>query len=43
MTLGSISTTRTWGEIKDDLEQCSGVDYYLWRPSDWDSILGVLQ
>ena len=31
---------KLWG---DDLEQCSGVDYYLWRPSDWDSILGVLQ
>ena len=31
---------KLWG---DDLEQCSGVDYYLWRPSDWDSILGMLQ
>ena len=29
-----------WG---DYLEQCSGVEYYLWRPSDWDSILGVLR
>ena len=28
---------------KDAFESCPGVDYYLWRPSDWDSILGVLQ
>ena len=29
-----------WG---DDLEQCQGVEYYLWRPSDWDRIVEVLR
>ena len=29
-----------WGEV---LEQCRGVAYYLWRPSDWDDIVEVLR
>ena len=24
------------------LTQCPGVEYYLWRPGDWDEIAGVL-
>ena len=30
---------REWAE---DLEACPGVEYYLWRPSDWDEIKQVL-
>ena len=29
-----------WG---DDLNHCGGVEYYLWRPSDWDEIVEVLR
>ena len=29
-----------WGEV---LRQCPGMEYYLWRPSDWDEIVEVLR
>ena len=28
---------------KEELEQCKGVEYYLWRPSNWEEIIGVLR
>ena len=31
---------REWGET---LRACPGVEYYLWRPSDWDEIEQVLR
>ena len=29
-----------WG---GELAQCPGVEYYVWRPSDWDSVVEVLR
>ena len=29
-----------WG---DALDQCTSVEYYLWRPSNWDEIMEVLR
>ena len=38
---GHMTTTqRQWAE---DLGDCPQVEYYLWRPSDWDEIDGVLE
>jgi len=30
-------------EWLDLLEQCPGVETFVWRPSDWDEIVAVLQ
>ena len=30
-------------EWADELSRCSGVEYYLWRPSDWDEIEEALR
>ncbi len=27
----------------DTLKQCSGVEVYLWRPSDWNTIVEILK
>ena len=31
---------RAWAE---ELAECAGVEYYLWRPSDWDEVEMILK
>ena len=31
---------RAWAE---ELAECAGVEYYLWRPSDWDDVTETLR
>lgn len=35
--------TPVQGYWRDDLEACPGVEYYLWRPKDWDSVVDALR
>ena len=34
--------TQMQAEVGELLAGCPGVEYYLWRPGDWDEIAGVL-
>ena len=37
---GHLTTHQEWWQ--DDLKRCPGVEYYLWRPIDWEDLVKVL-
>ena len=36
----SLPNQKDW---KDAFESCPGVEYYLWRPTDWEDLVEVLR